>query len=308
MTSVQLGMVMPAEWRDKRQRSTHVEDLNRALRLISGHFDSAWMVDHLMGDGTDHLEGFTALSYMAALHPQLQFGHAVICQSFRNPALLAKMAATLQFMCGGRYILGLGAGWHEAEYRAYGYDFPSNAVRVEQLEESLQIIKALWTQGKATFEGQHYRIENAELEPKPDPLPTLMIGAFRPKMLHLTARYADWWNVSSTGIDPYRGMCATFERACVAIGRDPSRVRRTWIGGCACARTQREAETLTEGRWSADDPEDFGFVGTPQQVIEQMRAFMELGVDYFMLDPGGFPHLGTLELLISEVLPALNGG
>jgi alkanesulfonate monooxygenase SsuD/methylene tetrahydromethanopterin reductase-like flavin-dependent oxidoreductase (luciferase family) len=306
MRPVQLGFVMPAEWRDQRQRTTYVEDLNRALRLIAGHFDSAWMVDHLMDDDTDMLEGFTALTYMAALHPQLKFGHAVLCQSFRNPALLAKMAATLQFMSGGRFILGVGAGWHEAEYRAYGYDFPTNGVRVEQLEETLQIITAMWKQEKATFAGRHYHIIDAQLEPKPDPLPTIMVGAFRPKMLRLTARYADWWNVSSTGIEPYRRMSAEFESACAEVGRAPSSVRRSWIGGCACTPTQAEAEALAEGRWSVDDPEDFGFTGTPQQVIEQMRPFIDLGIDYFMFDCGGFPNLTTLELLISDVLPALN--
>jgi alkanesulfonate monooxygenase SsuD/methylene tetrahydromethanopterin reductase-like flavin-dependent oxidoreductase (luciferase family) len=306
MTSVQLGFCMPAEWRNKGQRTTFVEDLNRALSLITGHFDSAWMVDHLGFDDTDAVEGFTALTYMAALHPQLTFGHAVLCQSFRNPALLAKMAATLQFMSGGRFILGIGAGWLEAEYRAYGYDFPTNRVRVEQLDEALQIIKALWTQEKTTFAGKHYRVIEAQLEPKPDPLPTIMIGAFRPKMLRLTARYADWWNVSSKGIEAYRRMAGTFERACVEVGRSPSAVRRSWIGGCACAATQQQAEALTEGRWRVDDPEDFGFVGTPQQVTEQMRPFIELGVDYFMFDCGGFPRLTTLELLIKEVLPGLN--
>lgn len=306
MTPIQLGFCMPAESRDRSRRSTFVEDLNRALNRISGHFDSAWMVDHLMFADTDVLEGFTALTYMAALHPQLKFGHAVLCQSFRNPALLAKMAATLQFMSSGRFILGLGAGWHEAEYRAYGYDFPPNQARVEQLEETLQIIRALWTQDKATFAGQHYRVTDAQLEPKPDPLPIIMVGAFRPKMLRLTARYADWWNVSSTGIDRYREMVRGFERACAEVGRAPSTVRRTWIGGCACAETQQEAEALTEGRWSIDDPDDFGFVGTPKQIIEQMRPFIELGVDYFMFDCGGFPRLTTLELLIKDVLPALN--
>ncbi len=304
MTHVQLGFVMPTESHDKSELSTFIEDLNHALSLIAGHFDSAWMVDHLMVD--DVLESFTALTYMTALHPQLKFGHTVLCQSFRNPALLAKMAATLQFMSGGRFILGLGAGWREAEYRAYGYDFPANGVRVEQLEETLQIIKALWTQEKATIVGKHYRVIDAQLEPKPDPLPIIMVGAFKPKMLRLTAKYADWWNVSSTGIEPYRRMVGEFESVCAEIGRVPSTVRRSWVGGCACAATQQEAEALTEGRWSINNPEDFGFVGTPQQVIEQMRPFIEIGIDYFMFDCGGFPRLTTLELLINEVLPALN--
>lgn len=101
-------------------------------------------------------------------------------------------------------------------------------------------------------------------------------------------------------------MSSEFERACAEIGRAPLTVRRSWIGGCACAATQQEAEALTEGRWSVNDPEDFGFVGTPQQVIDQMRPFIDLGINYFMFDCGGFPRLTALELLISDVLPALN--
>lgn len=306
MTSIQFGLIMPADSRDRR-RATFVEDLNRALDLVTGHFDSAWMVDHLQFGNADIFEGFTALTYMAALHPPLRFGHTVLCQSFRNPALLAKMAATLQFMSGGRFILGLGAGWHAEEYQAYGYDFPPDRVRVEQLEEALQIIKALWTEAKATFTGQHYRVMGAYCEPKPDPVPTLMVGAFKPKMLRLTAKYADWWNVSSTGIPGYRHMVEAFERACAQVGRDPTTVRRSWAGGCACALTRAEAERFAGGLYSADNPEDdFGFVGTPKQLVEQMRPFIELGVDYFMLDCGGFPELTTLEMLVNEVLPALN--
>ncbi len=148
------------------------------------------MIDHLQTDADDLLESFTTISYLAALHPQFSFGHTVICQSFRNPALLAKMGATLQFLSGGRFILGLGAGWNEAEYRAYGYDFPPASVRVEQLEETIQIIKALWTQEKATFQGKHYQVLDASCEPRPDPLPPIIIGAFKPKMLRLTATYA----------------------------------------------------------------------------------------------------------------------
>lgn len=307
VTPIQFGLIIPAELRGKNTPDNYVENLNRALTLIAGHFDSAWTIDHLMFDETNVLEGFTTLTYMAAQHPNLKFGHTVLCQSFRNPALLAKMAATLQFMSGGRFILGLGAGWHEAEYRAYGYDFPSRAVRVEQLEETLQIIKALWTQEKSTFIGKHYRIIDAHLEPKPNPIPPIMIGAFRPKMLRLTAKYADHWNVSSTSIDNYRLMSAEFDRACADLGRDPSTVQRSWVGGCSCAPSLEEARALVAGQWDDDDdPDNFDFIGTPQQIIEQMRPFIALGVNQFMLDCGGFPTFTTLELLINEVLPALN--
>jgi len=307
MTRIQLGFCMPGDSLDKKRRATFVEDLNRALELVTGHFDSAWIIDHLQFGDADVLEGFTALTYLAALHPQLKFGHTVLCQSFRNPALLAKMGATLHFLSGGRFILGLGAGWHEEEYRAYGYDFLPAHVRVEQLEEALQIIKAMWAEEKATFEGKYYRVIEARCEPKPDPTPTVMVGAFRPKMLRLTAKYADWWNVSSTGIQGYRRMAEAFERACAEVGRDPSTVRRSWGGGCACAPTQAEAEVFAGGLYSADNAfDDFGFIGTPKQVVEQMHPFIDLGVDYFMFDCGGFPKLTTLEMLINEVLPALN--
>ena len=305
MPTIRLGLVLPTEYRDQARRASLVADLDRTLALAAGHFDSAWMVDHLQFGDIDVLEGFTALTYLCARHPRLRFGNAVLCQSFRNPALLAKMAATLQFLSGGRFILGLGAGWHEEEYTAYGYPFPSAGVRVEQLEEAVQIIRLLWSQETATFSGRHYRVAGARCQPRPQPAPPIMIGAFQPRMLGLAARRADWWNVSSTSLASYRPMVERFNAACVEAGRGPATVRRTWIGGCACATTTAEAVDLTEGRWSADDDEDFGFVGTPDPVLEQMQPFMALGVDTFMFDCAGFPELTTLEMLIGEVAPRL---
>ena len=305
MTPVQFGFIMPAENQSPTARATFVADLNRALELISGHFESARLIDHL--EGVD-LESFTTLAYLAALHPRLKFGHTVVCQSFRNPALVARMAATLQYLSGGRFLLGIGAGWHEAEYKAFGYDFPPARVRVEQLEEALQIIKAMWTETKATFSGKYYRVDGADCEPKPDPLPPIMVGAFKPKMMRITAKYADEWNVSSTGIGKYRRLLADFERACAEVGRDPASVRRSTGGGCACRLVQADAERIAGERYGRDPEGEFDFVGTPGQMIEQMRPFIDLGVSSFYLDCGGFPDLTTLELLINEVLPAVNSG
>jgi alkanesulfonate monooxygenase SsuD/methylene tetrahydromethanopterin reductase-like flavin-dependent oxidoreductase (luciferase family) len=306
VTNSEFGLCLPAELRHD-QLPTYLDDLKRVLDLTAGSFESVWIVDHLQFGDTAMLEGFTTLAYVAALYPHLNVGHAVLCQSFRNPALLAKMAATLHFLSGGRYTLGLGAGWHEEEYRAYGYDFPSAAVRVEQLDETLQIIKTLWTSERVTFEGRHYQVHDARCVPRPDPMPPIMVGAFGPRMLRLTARHADEWNVSSTGPERYRRLAEEFARACAAVGRDPATVRRSWIGGCACAPTQAEAEAIAAGRISRGDEEDFGVVGTPGQVVEQLRPFAELGVSRFMLDCVDFPRLTTLELLIDEVLPPLRG-
>ncbi len=256
-------------------------------------------IDHLQGDV---LEGWTALTYLSALHPELVWGHTVLCQSFRNPALVAKMGAALHFMSAGRFVLGIGAGGQEAEYLAYGYSFPPGSTRVAELDEALQIIKAMWTQEGATFEGRYYHVKDAWCEPKPDVLPTIMVGAFRPKMLRLTARHADWWNVSSTGIKAYRSYIQEFERACDELDRDPATVRRVWSGGCVCAPTEAEVADLAAGRHQVGED----FVGSPAQIIEQMQPFVELGVDYFMLDCGGFPRLTTVEMLVNEVLPAFN--
>jgi alkanesulfonate monooxygenase SsuD/methylene tetrahydromethanopterin reductase-like flavin-dependent oxidoreductase (luciferase family) len=305
---VQFGLMVPEYPFDAVRRHLYVEDVNRLLTYVTGHFDSAWFIDHL---AALMLEGWTALTYLSALHPELQWGHSVLCQSFRNPALLAKMAATLHFMSGGRFVLGIGAGGDAADYRAYGYRFPPGRTRVAELEEALQVIKALWTQERATFDGQFYRIKEAQCEPKPDRLPPIMIGAFGPQMLRLVARHADWWNVSSTGIAGYRRLVEEFQRACDDVGRDPATMRRVWGGGCVCAPTEVEVAALATERGQLLGEEcayvvGEDFVGTPAQLIEQMQPFIELGVDYFLLDCGGFPRLTTAELLVHEVLPVLN--
>lgn len=306
MGQVQFGLIVPETGLNRSRRHLYMQDVHRLLSYVKGRYVSAWLIDHLEGD---LLEGWTALTYLAALHPELLWGHTVLSQSFRNPALVAKMGATLQFMSGGRYILGIGAGGQEADHLAYGYDFPRAGIRVAQLDEALHIIKAMWTQEQATFEGTHYRVRQAQCEPKPHPTPTIMVGAFGPKMLRLTARHADWWNVSSTGIDAYRAYVQEFERACAEVGRDPATVRRVWSGGCVCAPTQAQVAALAAGRllMGTDAAYEVGedFVGTPAQIIEQMQPFVELGVDYFMLDCGGFPSLTTVEMLVNEVLPAL---
>jgi len=303
MSHIQFGLSLPAGARKGMSHEMYLANVRKALEFVTGHFDSAWFVDHLQYEDNQMLEGWTALTYLAALHPQLMYGHAVLAQSFRNPALLAKMAATLQYLSGGRFILGIGAGWKEDEYRAYGYDFPSAGTRVEELEETLQIIKALWRDKQATVEGKHYSVVKAWCEPKPEPIPTIMIGGWKPRMLRLIARHADWWNVSWTGIAEYRRQVEECERACEEVRRDPASLRRTWFGGCVCAPTEDGVKALNKIGISADN----AFVGTPAQLIEQMQPFVDLGVDYFMLGWGGFPDLTTLEMLVNEVLPALNG-
>ena len=307
MPKVQFGLILPETGLTPARRHLYMEDLNRLLATVQGHFDAAWSIDHPQGDV---LEAWTAITYLAALYPQLQWGHTVLNQAFRSPSLVAKMGATLHYMSGGRFILGIGAGGQEPEHRAYGYSFPRGRDRVAALDEALHIIKGMWTEEHTTFDGVYYRVAAARCDPKLQLLPPVMIGAFMPQMLRLAARHADWWNVSSTGIADYRRLAQEFDHACAATGRDPATVRRTWAGGCVCGPNPAAVAELAAARlalgseWAYEPDEDF--VGTPTQLIEQMQAFVEQGVDYFMLDCGGFPRLTTVELLIDEVLPVLN--
>lgn len=299
MTQVQFGWWLPVGPQNGLLRKNFLTTVREGIELVTGHFAAIWFVDHLQ-DPTPLLEGWTALTYLSALCSPLDFGHAVLSQSFRNPALLAKMATTAQFMSEGRFIFGIGAGWKEEEYKSYGYDFPKARVRIEELEEALQIITALWQGERVTYYGEHYRVVDAICIPKPDPIPPIVIGGMGPRMLRLVARYADWWNVSSMPLERYQQKVKDCERACQAIQRDPATLRRTWFGECLCLPTEKEALNR------AHLPGDGAFVGTAAQIVKQMRPLVSLGVDYFILNCGDFPDLTTLNILINEVLPALN--
>jgi alkanesulfonate monooxygenase SsuD/methylene tetrahydromethanopterin reductase-like flavin-dependent oxidoreductase (luciferase family) len=145
MSSIEFGLVLPAQPGRGMTREIYLKRIREGLDIVTGHFHSIWYVDHVQFQDAPILEGWTALTYMAACYPSFHFGNVVLAQSFRHPALLAKMAATAQYMSEGRFILGIGTGWHQEEYDAYGFPYPTPGVRVEQLEETLTILKALWT-------------------------------------------------------------------------------------------------------------------------------------------------------------------
>src|SRR5947199_3224492 len=171
----------------------------RLIKLLSQGFTTLWAEDHLQSGETAILESVTTLSYFAGEFPQFRVGSLVLCQSYRNPALLAKMAANLQLQSSGRFILGLGAGWKEDEYHAYGYPFPDTRTRLQELEEAAIIVKAMWSSRPATYEGKHYSIHEAYCEPQPDPpIPLLIGGGGEEKTLAIVARHADWWNFNSS--------------------------------------------------------------------------------------------------------------
>jgi alkanesulfonate monooxygenase SsuD/methylene tetrahydromethanopterin reductase-like flavin-dependent oxidoreductase (luciferase family) len=209
-------------------------------------FDHAWLVDHLIPtDGPDDvqiLEAWTLLGALAARTERLTLGTLVTNNLFRNPALLAKQAATVDAISGGRLILGLGSGWFEREHRAYGFEFPAAGERVDRFEEAIHVVRALHAGGRSTFRGRFYRLDDAPFAPlpaSPGGIP-LLIAAHRPRMLAIAARHADIWDTfpetagaATEGVaEGVAAQAARFEAAVVSAGRDPSSIRRsTWIGG-----------------------------------------------------------------------------
>jgi F420-dependent oxidoreductase-like protein len=196
-------------------------------------FHSVANYDHFYGlidNSAPTLEGWTSLAAMAAVVARARVSCMVTGVTYRNPAVLAKMAVTVDHISGGRLDFGLGAGWHEAEHRGYGIDFPSAGTRVAMLDEALTLIRRLWSEESVTFEGRFYTLRDALCEPKPvqRPHPPIVIGGEKPKMLRVIARHADEWNVPSHGdVAEWARISADLDDACSEVGRDPSQIRRS---------------------------------------------------------------------------------
>lgn len=232
------------------------------------HFDSLWIADHFYGFDakTDpFLEAWTTLTWLAARHPNVQLCHHVLGHGYRPPALTAKMAATLQVLSGGRFILGIGAGWREDEYAAYGYDFPSPKVRFAQLEEVITICRLMWTQAEPSFEGEHFRIDGASAPPLPNPAPRVCIGASGEQIgLPMVGRLADMWNGRFGTDDGWQRRLGIVHAAAAKAGRDPNAI---------------EVTTTVERPLPESDADS-------AQLVEQLGHMAALGVQHFVMDFG----------------------
>ncbi len=196
-------------------------------------FEAVWNYDHFYGlvdnSKLTH-EGWTTLAAMAVVIRNARVGCMVTGVTYRNPAILAKMAVTVDHISGGRLDFGIGAGWHEAEHRGYGIEFPSAGTRVAMLDEALTVIRRLWTEESVSFEGRFYTLQDAICEPKPiqRPHPPIVVGGSKPKMLRVIARHADEWNMPSHQDPQEWGEANTrLNEACAEVGRDPAQVRRS---------------------------------------------------------------------------------
>ena len=313
MNKINFGVFLPfyAFQNEEVPESLFTRIRNVVLECERLGYHSVWLDDHLMFGKRPILECWTTLAALSAITTCIRLGTMVSCNSFRNPALLAKIAATFDVISGGRLEFGIGAGVQKAEHSAYGFPFPEPRVRIERLQEAVEIIKKLWTEEKANYEGKHYRVKEAVCEPKPlqKPHPPITIGGGGEKlMLKVTAQHADrydWGYVPS--LELYKHKLKVLESYCSAVGRDFQEIEKScWPGGQVIIARNREElnEKMVQEKPESVALEDFersSLAGTPDECVGKMQPYVDLGVTHFMLFFGDLPNLSSLRLFAETV-------
>jgi alkanesulfonate monooxygenase SsuD/methylene tetrahydromethanopterin reductase-like flavin-dependent oxidoreductase (luciferase family) len=291
MVNIEFGLIVRPTT-GSSQVNTLLEYNWNAIQAVSASFTTLWVEDHLQWGEDPTLECITTLGYLAGAFPTFKVGTIVLSQSYRNPALIAKMAANLQFLSGGRFILGIGTGWKADEYHAYGYPFPNPKIRVEQLEEVIHINQSMWSSSHATFIGRHYSIKDAYCEPRPTvAIPLLIGGGGEQRTLKLVARYADWWNYNSCTVEEYARKVTILKKYCSVIGRDLADIRLTYLATVSVAEDPSQV---------VRHPEKHYIAGNATEVIRELRQFCDVGVTHFMVK---FPDLANLRNFVQDVVP-----
>jgi alkanesulfonate monooxygenase SsuD/methylene tetrahydromethanopterin reductase-like flavin-dependent oxidoreductase (luciferase family) len=300
---LKVGIQLPEVERDVRW--PELLDMTRAIEDLG--FDAVWVGEHLLYRWEDRpsrgpWEAWTLLAAIAAATSRIELGPLVACTNFHNPALLAKQAATIDEVSGGRFVLGLGAGWNEAEFTAFGFPYDH---RIDRFEEAFTIIRTLLREGAIDFDGRWYQARDCELLPRgPRPAgPPLMIGSLGPRMLRATMPYADAWNAwfddtdnRPEGIPPVRDRV---DAACAAVGRDPAEIERTVA---VLVRMPGGSGRLLGDPGQEIPPRS----GEPVALAETLRAFAREGIAgvQLVLDPITIDSIVAL----APVLAALDGG
>ena len=281
-------------------------------------FHSGWLFDHLFElplFGPSHepcLEAWTLLSALSKETNKLRLGVTCLCVTYRSPAMLAKMSSTLDVISGGRFELGIGAGWAEAEHQAYGMPFEKPRQRVEKLEEAVTIIKKMWTEENPSFQGKHYRIDGAVCNPKPlqKPRPPIWIGGEGERLtLSAVARCADGCNFIGSSLSEYKHKLDVLAKHCDLAGRKVEDVRKSWQGSVIVGRNEDEVESrmklVTQGHPVQGDLKSHAITGTPEQCAQRIGEYLDIGVDRFMLSfPESATDLTGLRLFAQNVLPS----
>ena len=274
--------------------------------------------DHYMNLDGSHperaaLDAWATLSALAAVTSTVRLGTLVSPATFRHPSVLAKMVATADQISGGRIELGLGAGWHQREHEAYGFPFPPTRVRIDILEEQLQIVLGSWSDETLSFQGEHYTLTDLDARPKPVQRPhppLLMGGAAGPRSAALAARFADEYNTAFPTVEQVRERKARIGEACERAGRPPipfSVMTGVIVGADTAELHKRLARvaglTGAESDAYVKNPPPGWIIGTVEEAAEQLRALGEAGVSRVMCQHLAHDDLGAVELLGGELAP-----
>ncbi|GER91398.1 LLM class F420-dependent oxidoreductase [Dictyobacter vulcani] len=268
---------------------------NVAKAADEAGYESVWMVDHFhtipKPSQEVTFEVWMSLAAIARDTKRVRIGQIVTCNGYRNPALLAKMASTLDVLSHGRLNFGIGAGWYEHEYRAYGYPYPDAPERLRMLREALQVIHAMWEQEEAHFEGKYYQIRGAINQPKgvqKPHIPILIGGGGEKVTLKLVAQYGDACNVSGD-VETIKHKLAVLKNHCETVGRDYGTIHCTMGAVCSIADTDEEALALLPAH-VREQLRDTSLVGSPETIRQRIAALEAAGIHELILD---FPNSGT---------------
>jgi F420-dependent oxidoreductase-like protein len=268
------------------------------------------------------LDAVACLAAIATATERIRLGTLVSPVTFRHPSVVAKSVATIDHVSGGRVELGLGAGWNEGEHAAYGFDFPPLGTRMELLEEQLEIVHRLWTEDSVTFEGRHYRLEECPALPRPlqQPHPPLILGGnAKPRAVALAARFADEYNTLSASVADCRERKGVLAEACKAAGRDPETLSLTLMATCVVGEDRAQVLERVRGVMAVfgsggEDPQavlderrERWLAGTPDEVVERLRALADAGVERVYLQHLVHGDIDMVDLVGEAVLPALAG-
>ena len=325
MRPVTIGLTLPQGWLDefpsKKPHEQFLFSRSVALKAEKLGYDAGYVYDHFVpyyGNNSSgpFLEAYTLLSAIASVTSKLRIGQVVTCNSYRHPSLLAKMTSTLDAISNGRLEFGIGAGWFEKEYLSYGYRFDSAMSRVEQLDESLKIIKKMWSNEKSSFKGKHYSLNNAICNPKPvqKPHPPIMVGGGGNKMMEVVARHATRYNhpfgtpeILEQKITLLKSKCRALRRnhdeiensvlLRVLVGKDNDEVKEIIAG------LKRKNESITDYILRSRDSIA---LGNPDEVAEYLERYRKIGISYFIVNFVGLSRsLGMLSTFSKSVVPIL---
>ena len=310
------GLIVPQGWRMDLVGIDDPIEAYEAMTWVAREaedvgFHSIWLFDHFhtvpVPSQEVTFECWTSTAALARDTSRVRIGQMVTCNGYRNPALLAKIASTVDVLSHGRLDFGIGAGWYEHEYDAYGYDYPAAPERLRQLREAVQVILAMWTQEEAQFEGQYYHVRGAINQPKgvqQPHIPLLIGGSGEQVTLKLVAQYADACNISNADIPVLEHKFAVLKQHCDAIGRDYETIRRTVLLNCTIGETEEEALEKLPGssRGQLDRLRRESLFGTPEMIRERLAEYADAGVHEVIVWLPDAANLAPVRLFAQECM------